>query len=147
MPDARISQLPLAAELDGTELVPVVQGGVTSKTTTQDIASLAAGGGAHQIARGSFDNHGNQIGEWVGIDSVEWSCAEPGRYIVVFTTDYFASAPAVVASVEPSEGPREINTFNPTFSQVEIVIHEGGGRNDAPFTIIAIGTPGPPVPG
>lgn len=44
MSDVKISALSNAAALDGTELVPVVQGGITVKTTAQDIADLAAGG-------------------------------------------------------------------------------------------------------
>lgn len=40
-----ISTLPAAAALSGTELVPVVQAGVTSRTTAQDIADLGGGGG------------------------------------------------------------------------------------------------------
>jgi hypothetical protein len=35
-----ISALPAAAALDGTELLPVVQGGVTSQTTTDDVVGL-----------------------------------------------------------------------------------------------------------
>lgn len=42
----RISDLGAAAALDGSELVPIVQGGVTDRTTTQDIADLAGGGGS-----------------------------------------------------------------------------------------------------
>lgn len=41
--DKKISQLSSAAALTGTEVVPVVQGGSTVKTTTQDIADLAGG--------------------------------------------------------------------------------------------------------
>lgn len=44
MANVKISGLPTGAALDGTELVPVVQGGVTIQTTSQDIADLAAGG-------------------------------------------------------------------------------------------------------
>lgn len=45
MADIKISQLPAAGTLDGTELVPIVQTGTTVKTTAQDIADLSAGGG------------------------------------------------------------------------------------------------------
>lgn len=37
MADSKISGLPAASSLDGTELLPFVQGGVTTKATTQDI--------------------------------------------------------------------------------------------------------------
>lgn len=46
MPDIKISQLPVATTpLSGTEELPLVQGGVTSKATAQDIADLGGGGG------------------------------------------------------------------------------------------------------
>lgn len=41
--DLDIPSLPAASALDGTELVPVVQGGTTKKTTAQDIADLGGG--------------------------------------------------------------------------------------------------------
>ena len=37
MADVKISELPVATALDGTELVPVVQGGVTSQTTATQL--------------------------------------------------------------------------------------------------------------
>jgi hypothetical protein len=46
MADSRISNLTAATTpLTGTEEIPVVQGGVTTKTTAQDIADLGGGGG------------------------------------------------------------------------------------------------------
>lgn len=44
MADKKISQLTGAGTLTGTEEVPIVQGGITVKTTTQDIADLGGGG-------------------------------------------------------------------------------------------------------
>jgi hypothetical protein len=44
MADKKISGLTSAGALAGTEPVPIVQGGVTVKTTVQDIADLASGG-------------------------------------------------------------------------------------------------------
>lgn len=43
MPALPISQLPDASSLTGSELVPVVQGGVTSQTTITEMVSLASG--------------------------------------------------------------------------------------------------------
>jgi len=40
MADKKISQLPISTTLDGTELVPIVQGGVTVQATTQEVADL-----------------------------------------------------------------------------------------------------------
>lgn len=50
-----ISGLPAGAALDGSELVPVVQGGVTVQTTTQEIADLGGGGAVLTI-------YGNAVG-------------------------------------------------------------------------------------
>lgn len=44
MADVKISALSASAALTGTEALPIVQGGVTVKTTTAAIAALAAGG-------------------------------------------------------------------------------------------------------
>ena len=41
----KISALPAAASLDGSELVPVVQGGITSKTTAAALAGCPGPGG------------------------------------------------------------------------------------------------------
>jgi len=50
MPDIKISQLPAASTpLLGTEELPLVQGGVTSKATAQDIADLGGGGGGLSV--------------------------------------------------------------------------------------------------
>lgn len=40
MPNVKITELPSASALDGTEVLPIVQGGTTSQTTTQDVANL-----------------------------------------------------------------------------------------------------------
>lgn len=40
----KVTELPAASALDGTEAIPVVQDGVSKKATTQAIADLAAGG-------------------------------------------------------------------------------------------------------
>jgi hypothetical protein len=42
MSNIKISQLPVSSELNGGEELPLVQGGVTKKTTAQDIANLAS---------------------------------------------------------------------------------------------------------
>jgi len=66
MANAKISALPIASALAGTEPLPIVQGGITKKTTTQDIANLGAGAGRHAVfvAAGSM------------LPSVSGGCAE-----------------------------------------------------------------------
>ena len=44
MANKKISQLEAAASLTGTELLPIVQDGVTVQTTAQDVADLGGGG-------------------------------------------------------------------------------------------------------
>lgn len=46
MANTKISALPSAGTLSGTEIVPVVGGGATKRTTTQAIADLGGGGGS-----------------------------------------------------------------------------------------------------
>lgn len=41
MASKKISQLPLATQVDGDDIIPLVQAGVSKKTTAQDIADLA----------------------------------------------------------------------------------------------------------
>lgn len=54
MADTKISAMTSAGALTGTEEVPVVQSGANVKTTVQDIADLAGGGGiAHTVASGT----------------------------------------------------------------------------------------------
>lgn len=45
----KISELPPAAALTGTEEVELNQGGVSVRTTTQDMANLASGGGVQDL--------------------------------------------------------------------------------------------------
>jgi hypothetical protein len=45
MAEVKVSELPVAAALVGTELVPIVQGGATVRATAQAIADLGGGGG------------------------------------------------------------------------------------------------------
>jgi hypothetical protein len=49
MANKKISELPLAATLDGTEKVEIVQSGTNVQTTTQDIANLGADSGGDAV--------------------------------------------------------------------------------------------------
>jgi hypothetical protein len=49
MANKKISQLTAAATLTGTELLPIVQDGVTVQTTAQDIADLGGGNPIYNI--------------------------------------------------------------------------------------------------
>jgi hypothetical protein len=72
MADKKISELTGAGTLTGTEEVPIVQGGITVKATTQDIADLGGGGTAEWIIVTSditaqYDNY-YSIGNDTGIE-------------------------------------------------------------------------------
>jgi hypothetical protein len=57
MPNKKISQLSTGSTLDGSELVPIVQDGVTKKITTQDIADLGgSGSGVQSVTGNQVDN-------------------------------------------------------------------------------------------
>lgn len=57
MPNKKISQLSTGSTLDGSELVPIVQSGVTKKVTTQDIADLGgSGSGVQSVTGNQVDN-------------------------------------------------------------------------------------------
>ena len=49
MADEKISALTSAGSLAGTEPLPIVQGGVTKKTTVQDVANLKATPNLQQV--------------------------------------------------------------------------------------------------
>ena len=52
MANKKISELTSSAPLTGAELLPLVQGGETLKTTAQDIADLGGGGGLFEEGTG-----------------------------------------------------------------------------------------------
>lgn len=81
-PSQKISEMSAAATLDGTELVPLVQGGSNVQATAQDIADLGGGGGsgfnlntAEGISAGD--------GAWAG--SAGFQCAYGPQALASFT--------------------------------------------------------------
>lgn len=75
MANVKISQLTSASALTGSEVIPVVQSGITKKTTAQAIANLGGGGGG----LGSLDiNADGSIGS--GNVTYYYSAAIPSTY-------------------------------------------------------------------
>lgn len=66
MPDTKISDLPDAGALTGSELVPLAGGGANERTTTQAIADLGGGGAISLVATRTADNTGTTL-EWTGL--------------------------------------------------------------------------------
>lgn len=148
MPDLRISELPLADALTGAELVPVVQGGVTSRTTTDDIAGLGGGGGgggSTVTAMAVINNVGDFITpNHPGVDSVTWSCGAPGIYQIFFTELYFGDAPAIALGMIENvpQVTWELTAFDADSCTVRIYEIDTKNPIDMPFTIMAAGIPG-----
>ena len=72
MADTKISALPSAGALAGTEPLPIVQGGDTKKTTVQDVANLVTTPDLQQVTdAGNVSTTGlgivNGLGESVEI--------------------------------------------------------------------------------
>ncbi len=112
MANKKISQLPAASSpLAGTEIVPLVQGGTTDRTTAQDIANLAvisigagtnitvdntdphnpivsAAGGGGLFAGRCYVTSGGSIIESHGVASV--SRVGSGSYFVTVDPSFFA---------------------------------------------------------
>jgi hypothetical protein len=146
MPDRKISTLPAATlPLVGDELVPVVQGGVTSQAPA---SALGGGGGSFATALALINN----IGEFIqtyhpGVDSVVWSCAEAGVYQVIFTVDYFSIESSPMVSCAMFENtPRvsyEVVGLDNQSCTIRIFSLDDGTPTDMPFSMMVIGQPGP----
>lgn len=55
----KFTQLPAADTLTGSEIIAVVQDGVSKQSTTQDVADLGGGGGGFEHWRGAYDASGD----------------------------------------------------------------------------------------
>jgi hypothetical protein len=75
MADAKISQLTSATALAGTEVVPVVQGGITKKATIDQILSPAAGKGIDFSANTGAAGMTSELLNWYeeGVWTPTWS--------------------------------------------------------------------------
>ena len=105
MPDVKISALPAAAALTGTEEVPIVQSSSTVKTTTQDIANLAALPYKVYVAKVSYSGSftisikQNTLG-----GTVTWSDPAITSYYKLATSALFTSGKTVVMSAITQNG-------------------------------------------
>jgi hypothetical protein len=105
--EVKISELPAASALTGAELVPIVQGGATKRTTTQDIANLAGGA---VIAPSDLDitnNFGPQSSSYGYISSE----AVSNEIAAVFPDDWFAMAGIFGGDLAGSSNGRPVNSI------------------------------------
>lgn len=92
----KITQLPAASALDGTEKLEIVQGGTSKQTTAQAIANLASGGGG---GGDTFSSNptlvlpaGKSFGKYVNGDTPSW----------IGLTAVQAILDAIIAYINPS---------------------------------------------
>lgn len=86
MATVKISQLNNGATLGGTEYVPLVQNGVTVKTTTQAIANLGGGGGGGSVSFTEvkkFEEEDIGASEWTSTDGQTTMTVNGGTYTAV----------------------------------------------------------------
>src|SRR5688572_15369856 len=112
MPDLRISQLPDADGVNGDELVPVVQNGLTVKMTVQQIADLAPPGESdHIVAFARIEQTGSidPVHAQLRVQGVNWDCGDPSVYQVLWAdhpdfpgNSVFFSVPVVTIMPELS---------------------------------------------
>lgn len=86
MATVKISQLNNGATLGGTEYVPIVQNGVTVKTTAQAIANLGGGGGGGAVSFTEvkkFEAEDITASEWTSTDGQTTMTVDGGTYTAV----------------------------------------------------------------
>lgn len=122
MADKRISDLTAATTpLAGTEELPIVQGGVTTKTTAQDIADLAGGGGGGIFgiadATGTYTYYSDL--------STAIAAATSGDVIVLFT-NYTETASTVVTLKDGVNINLNGHTYEYSTADTNFTLTDGG---------------------
>jgi hypothetical protein len=162
----KISQLPTAAALTGTELVESVQSGNNVQTTTQAIANLVGGadpGVAGQVLTSNgvgvaptfqagggggslfgcfsiFVNYDGTILTSSGINAV--TKVGLGAYNVDLTSCGFQAEPQCIAALDPGEGLQQGLAQCVVVSMTEVDVQTTNGSGDAgdlTFTLFANG--------
>jgi len=98
MADVKISALPTGSALSGTEIIPIVQGGDTVKTTTGQIKELVVGSGDSMLVDKAYvDAKDDQLGADLSsskADIAELKKWNPRAYGVEFTKGQLDPIPA-----------------------------------------------------
>ena len=143
MPDiVRISQLPAAAALDGTELVAIVQDDTTVQTTAQAIANLG-GGGSLKMAFACFDDGATLLPGSQNVNGI--TIIGTGVRDIDFTDAGFASRPSILVTHSANDGSFadgafvEIVSSSTTGCRVQIVGQDGSTLLDEGFNFMAVG--------
>jgi hypothetical protein len=155
MANVKISELSSAAALTGSEEVAIVQSNATVKTTAQDIADLAGGGGVSYtsyvaIVSGSpagastvFENTTGLTFTWSNGADTDYfsytttiSSVNPAK-IAIFLAGEFLLIDSKGISVVYPKPAYKITTVNPTTATIDIVYDTmyGGVSAGIPITV------------
>ena len=132
MADEKISALTSAGALAGTEPLPIVQGGVTKKTTVQDVANLKATPTLQQVTTAGATTT-NSITVNNGTDSV---IIQPNQIKISNGTGYGTIAATNLTADPNFELPNKL-TGTYTFAMLSDITGGGGDvylANDQTFT-------------
>jgi hypothetical protein len=126
MANKKISQLTAAAALTGTELLPIVQGGVTVQTTAQDIADLGGGGASYREYYGVLRVLGatptvSELENTIG-SPLTFSNVSTGEYVLSFGTELFDSLKVFSIANSGVSGAANLQVY-------------GGGPNSGKFRL------------
>lgn len=113
----KFPNLPAAGALTGTEIVPVTQGGVDVRTTTQAIADLAdSGGGSSKFVSIALSDMTTDI--TTGMAKAVWFAPEDGELASVFIGVHDPSSSGVVR-VDMNDSGGSVFTTRPAIDATE----------------------------
>lgn len=150
MADKKISALSSAGALSGTEPVPIVQGGVTVKTTVQDIADLAGGGVSSVTAGTNISVTGTSTNPIINSLSDRYKTSSTTSNSVsngskTFTVDanlsYIPLQEVLIVFDTSNHMHGSVTSYSGTTLVVDVDHHTGGGT----FTSWVINLDGTPV--
>jgi hypothetical protein len=152
MADKKISGLTSAGALAGTEPVPIVQGGVTVKTTVQDIADLASGGVASVSAGTNISVTGTSTNPIINSLSDRYKTSSLtsntiGNGSKSFTVDlnlsYIPLQEVLVVYDVSNHMHGEVTSYNPATGALVVDIKHNTGSGT--YTLWSINLDGTPV--
>lgn len=139
MTGVRISAMPAAAVLNGNEFVPIVQNGVTVRSTVADVGSFGGGGGGGSPAGPNKSVQYNNGGSFGGSAKLQWDDGTNTLTLGSTAADTVISTPANGAGIARglvlSSGPSNSASTPP---QTKVVgSNNVGAGNSGPVALIA----------
>lgn len=144
MANKKITELPAAATLTGTELVELVQGSNNVQATAQEIANLASGGGGSSLntAYARVSSGGDLLLAFK-VDSIDWSCSDAGVYQINITPGTFSNPSQLMVQVSAEfSSPIRVATYSIVDENTVVVFITYAGTDsptDGYFSIFIVG--------